>query len=150
MNTGPHERLSLQTNQARSLLLLTAMILPTPTMALSSVSTTVTAQGLGYLTLSLILCLLAGTIHSSQIIKSFLTSWYDTTLKKTVTTHTTTAFSQMSWSCIRLMWFPSFFRCLDVLESEQMLNQNVISLSFLISLMFWTRHMYQLFISAFE
>ena len=94
---------------------------------------------MGYLLASVILCLLGGIIWSLR-----------TTLRKPETTRTHSFASQIYWSCIRLMWFPSFFLCLYVIESEQMLDQDIISVSLVISLILWTRYMYQLFIGAFE
>ena len=93
------------------------------------------------------------SLYLGGIICSLLTTPRNLATTRTATfvsPRAPTFVSQILWSYIRLMWFPSFYICLNFIESEQILDQDIISVSLVTSLILWTRDMHQLFIGGFE
>ena len=90
----------------------------------SETSNMTTTQGMYWLFASLILCVL-GSIMLSLMPPPIETKRAPNPLSQPLT------------SLIRLTWFPSFFQCLDVVESREMTEQINISLTLAASLCLW-------------
>ena len=60
------------------------------------------------------------------------------------------SFPSSLWTFTILMLLPGFFSCFGFIESEQMLDQNIIFASFVVCFVLWMRDMYQLVMEAFE
>ena len=138
---GTHDRLFTKP----TLLLLTA-VLPNTTSAMSSMSNKIsppsetshgiTTQGMCWLLLTLIFCVLGG-IALSRMPSPVKTKHVPSPLNQPLTLLT------------RLTWFPSFFHGLDIVKSARMIEQNNIMLGLVVALCFWMWDMRRLLAELF-
>ena len=143
---GTHDRLFTKPIRFKPILLLLTAVLPNTASATSSMSNKIsppsetshgiTTQGMCWLLLTLIFCVLGG----------ITLSWMPSPIK---TKHVPSPLSQPLTLLICLTWFPSFFHGLDVVKSARMIEQNNIVLGLVVALCFWMWDMRRLLAEVF-
>ena len=145
---GTHDRLFTKPIRFKPILLLLTAVLPNTTSATSSMSNKIlppsetshgiTTQGMCWLLLTLIFCVLGGI---ALLILDAITNQNKTCAKSSQPATITVL--------IRLTWFPSFFHSLDVVKSARMIEQNSIVLLLVVALCLWMWDMRRLLAEIF-